>query len=220
MAIILLVRHGETDQVSMRLSGRLPGILLNEKGRLQAAALAEQLSLAPLLALYSSPLERALQTAAPLAERLGLSVRLLPWLMEVDYGTWQGKTYRQLRRQRLWKILQEQPSKSLFPGGESLCEAQERMVQGLESLAAACTPESVVACFTHGDMIRLAVAHYLNMALDDYQRLAISTASITALALHAGSAHLLCYNQTVELAWPILPGSPALAPAEPAPGEG
>lgn len=199
MAIILLVRHGENDLVSRRMAGRLPGVHLNEKGRSQAAELAQRLAGLPIKAIYSSPLERAWQTATPLAERLGLGVERLSWLQEVDYGEWQGRTFGQLRRRKLWQTVHQAPAEVRFPGGESLAEAQARIVDGLTDLAAANPPEALLACFTHGDMIRLAVVHYLNMGLNDIQRLSIHTASISALSLDHGRAQLLCYNQVLSI---------------------
>jgi probable phosphomutase (TIGR03848 family) len=207
MAIILLIRHGENNLVGRRMAGRLPGIHLNERGQSQAAELAERLCHLPIQAIYSSPLERAIQTAAPLAEKLNQPVRPAPWLVEVDFGTWQGKTFKQLRRQKLWKMVQEQPAATCFPGGESLSEVQVRVAQGLEELAANHPPEDMLACFTHGDIIRLAAVHFLNMQLNDFQRLTIGTASITAFMFHDGQTRLLCYNQMLGFE-DLLPPAP------------
>ena len=206
MALILLIRHGENDFVGKRLMGRLPGVHLNERGHQQAAALVELLAGAPLRALYSSPLERTLETAAPLAVARGLRVSVSEALNELDYGAWQGKTLKQLRRMRLWKVVQDQPDAMRFPGGESFVEAQTRLCTFLDSLAAAQGDEpAVIACFTHGDMVRLAAAHYLDMPLNSFQRLSADTASLTALALGKGRPHLLCLNQVAALDWPKPP---------------
>lgn len=202
MPTILLIRHGENDLVGKGLAGRLPGVHLNEKGRGQAMALAGLLAKAPITALYSSPLERALETAAPLGDVLRLPVEVRPGLVEVDYGEWQGMSFKQLHRLKLWKQVKDNPAQVRFPGGESIVEVQQRVSRELADIFARHTPEDMIACFTHGDIIRLAVAHYLNMAINDFQRLAIHTASMTVLELADGRPRLLHINQLAALEWP------------------
>src|SRR3954452_18283038 len=102
MTTILLIRHGENNMVGKRLAGRLPDVHLNDRGKQQAQQLAEALCKAPLKAIYSSPLERAVETAEPLAAELGLPVQIAPGLIELGYGDWQGKTLKQLSRLKLW----------------------------------------------------------------------------------------------------------------------
>ena len=103
MPILLLIRHGENDFVKQsRLPGRMPGIHLNEHGREQAAALAESLKKMPLRAIYASPLERAVETAEPLAQALGLAIQLRPGLLDTDVGEWQGTQLKKLRKLPLW----------------------------------------------------------------------------------------------------------------------
>ena len=200
MPIFLLIRHGENDFVGKRLAGRLPGVHLNEKGRQQAALIAAALSKAPIKAIYSSPLERAVETAAPLALALNLPVSLRPGLMEIDFGSWQGKTHKQMRRMKLWKVVQEQPSQMRFPGGESFAEAQLRLSQEIDALQALHEEQDLVACFSHSDAISLAVTHYLGLPLDNFQRLSIGTASMTLLFLgKEGLPHLGPISQAFEL---------------------
>lgn len=179
MALLLLIRHGENSLVGKRLAGRKPGVHLNEHGRQQAEAAARVLAKASLKAIYSSPLERAMETAAPLAESLGLAVEVRPGLIEIDYGDWQGRTLKQLHHFKLWKVVQEQPSAMRFPGGETLVEAQQRIVQELESIVAGLEEKDVAACFSHGDPLRLAVAHFLGLPLDRFQHLGMDTAALT-----------------------------------------
>ncbi len=181
MPTLLLIRHGENDFVGRKLAGRLPGVHLNEHGRQQAEMVAQALCKAPLKAIYSSPMERAVETAQPLAAALGLDVQLRPGLIELDYGRFQGRTFKQLRRTKLWKDVQGNPIVVRFPDGESFIEAQQRVAAELEAIIALHAEDEVVACFTHGDIIRLTVAHYLQMPLNAYQRLAANTASITVL---------------------------------------
>ena len=199
MPVILLVRHGENDYVKKgRLAGRLPGVHLNKKGRGQAQALAEKLAAAPVKAIYSSPLERAVETAEPIAKALNLAVELRPGLIEVDVGEWQDQKVKGLSRQKLWKIVQGAPSRMKFPGGESFSDAQHRICQDLETLASQHEAKDLVVCVTHSDVIKLAVAYFIGMPLDSFQRLHVSPASITALALGEGPAHLLTLNYEIS----------------------
>ena len=178
------------------LAGRMPGVHLNESGRQQAYTLAATLAAAPIKAIYCSPMERALETARPLAELKGLEVQQAPGLIEMDYGLWQGKTFKQLQRLKLWKLLMKDPAQVRFPGGESICEAQERARLELEKIAAGLEEKDLVACVTHGDIIRLAAAYYLEMPLHAYHRLSAQTASISILTLDKeNQAHLFNINQ-------------------------
>ena len=181
MPTLLLIRHGENDYLGRKLAGRLPGVHLNDKGRQQADQLVRALCLAPLKAIYSSPLERAVETAQPLARVLGLDIQLRPDLMDLDYGKFQGRTFKQLRRTKLWKDVIGNPQVVCFPQGESFIEAQQRVIAEMEAIAALHTDEELVACFTHADVIRLAVAHYLDMPFNAYQRLMANPSSITVL---------------------------------------
>lgn len=216
MTLILLIRHGENDVMHRRLAGRLPGVHLNENGRKQAQALARALEHAPIEAVYSSPLERALETAQPLAEARGLTVQIRPALSEVDYGDWQGRTYKQLRRAKLWKTVQDDPASVRFPNGETLVEVQQRVIEELEHLARLHTrpsqegqqppPEAVIAAVAHGDIIRLALVHYLNMAVNDFHRLTIFPASLSLIRLHPEQRPLVIHiNQIAGFSWPPPP---------------
>ena len=180
MAIILLIRHGENDYVQQhRITGRLPGVHLNENGQKQALVLAGRLENSPIKAVYSSPLERTVETAQPIADVHDLEVIKRPGLIEVDFGTWQDKTLKQLRRRKLWRVVQNKPSMMRFPGGESFLEVQTRIVQDLEEISRLHKSQDLVACVAHGDIIRLAAAHYLGMPMDLFQRIVIEPASIS-----------------------------------------
>lgn len=195
MPVILLIRHGENDYVKQgKLAGRLPGVHLNETGRQQAQQLAEHLAKTPLKAVYSSPLERALETALPLAQARALEVYIRPDLIETDIGDWADQALKILRRTRQWKTVQRAPSRFRFPEGETFAESQQRMVNELEAICQLHAAKDLVACVTHADPIKLAVAYYLGMPLDHFQRLSISPGSITALQLGENSATLLSLN--------------------------
>ncbi len=134
MPVILLIRHGENDYVKKnRLAGRYPGCAPECKWPGTGRALAEKLGDAPIKAIYSSPLERALETAAPLAQALGQEVQLRDGLIEVDFGEWQDQRLKALSRTKLWKAVQGLPSRMRFPGGETFADAQQRICREIET---------------------------------------------------------------------------------------
>jgi probable phosphomutase (TIGR03848 family) len=186
MPLVLLIRHGLTDHTGKRLTGWTPGIHLSKAGRAQADGLVERLAEVPVDAIYSSPLERCVETAKPLAASLKLRVRTLKDVGEVRYGDWTGKPLAQLARTKLWKTVQQNPSNARFPNGESLLEVQERAVAAVESIAAE-HPKQVVAVFSHGDPIRLLIAHYSGIHADLFQRLVVAPASVSAIAVSIGA---------------------------------
>jgi probable phosphoglycerate mutase len=195
MPTILLIRHAENDYIKKgRLPGRLQGVHLNEKGRAQAQALAEKLAQAPIKAVYTSPLERAVETAEPIAQVLGMEAVVRPGLIETNCGDWQGKSYKSLRRLKIWRKVQITPSLFRFPGGESFVEAQTRIVGDLEALQALHDEKDLFVCVSHGDPIKLAIAYYLGMPLDHFQRLFTAPASISTLYVGEGGSHLLTLN--------------------------
>lgn len=203
MTVFLLVRHGESEYVKKkRLAGRLPGVHLTPAGRQQAERLAEQLAQAPIRAIYSSPLERTLETAAPLAQALGLEVIARPGLIEVEIGAWAGERLSTLARQKLWKVVQRAPSRLQFPAGESFLQAQSRIAEELETLRRLHEARDLVVCVTHSDVIKLAVAYFIGLPLDFFQRLQVAPASLTALYLGEAEAQLLTLNHEISLRLP------------------
>jgi probable phosphomutase (TIGR03848 family) len=222
---LLLIRHGANDWVHGRLAGWTPGVHLNEEGRRQAAALAARLAPLPIDALYTSPLDRTVETAQAIAGPRGLPLRLVEGLGEVRYGEWQGAELKELYKHELWPGVQFYPSGTRFPGGETLGEAQVRMVATLDALRAQ-HPNGVIAVVSHADIIKLAVAYYIGMHIDLFQRLEISPCSATALLFTRMGPRLLAYNDTGSLEHlkpkPAEPKSEATseAPAATAPANG
>jgi probable phosphoglycerate mutase len=198
VTVLLLIRHGNTDLTGKRLYGRRPGVHLSEEGHRQAERLAERLKEVRLTALYVSPLERCTETAEPVAAACGLQARRAPGLAEIDYGRWTGRTFGSLARTRLWRRVHRVPSSVRFPGGETLAEAQRRVVAVLEDLAGR-HPRGAVALVTHGDVIKLAVAHYAGIHIDLYQRIEAGPGSIAAVALRDGIPVVLRVNDTGTL---------------------
>jgi probable phosphomutase (TIGR03848 family) len=197
MTLLLLIRHGENNFVKTgKMAGRIPGVHLNERGQKQAQALGEALLNVPIKAVYSSPLERAMETATPIAESHKLKIIQEPDLMDTDIGKWQGRSWKLLALKKEWKIVQNAPSRFRFPEGESFPECQLRIVNVLERIVQTHKkPQDVVAVVFHADPIKLAVAHFLGMLLDHFQRLGCDTGSVTALHVNEMGAHLLKLNQ-------------------------
>ncbi len=195
MPIFLLIRHGENAFLKQgRLPGRLPEIHLNKRGRAQAALLAETLKSAPIQAIYSSPLERAVETAEPLAQALGLTIQLRPALLDTDVGQWQGMHLKELRKLPEWKQVQQQPSTFRFPGGESFLEIQERLVREIELIRRAHKSRDLLAVVFHADPIKLVLAHYLGLPLDNFQKFAVSAGSVSILVIGKSGGQLVGLN--------------------------
>jgi len=195
MPTLLLIRHGENEFVKQdRLPGRLPGIHLNENGQAQAAAQAASLKKLPIRAIYASPLERAVETAGPLAQALGLELRLRSGLLDTDVGEWEGLLFKKLRKLPLWKQVQEQPSEVRFPGGESFLELQERLVGEIEAIRAAHKQNEMIAVVFHCDPIKLVLAHYIGLPLNSFQKLGVAPGSVSILMIGRSRVHLAALN--------------------------
>ena len=197
MTLLLLIRHGENDYVKTgRMAGRLPGVHLNERGQKQAQALGDALKNVPIKAIYSSPLERAIETANPIANARKLQILQEPGLLDTDIGKWQGKSLKVLSLTKLWKIVQHAPSRFRFPDGESFPEMQTRISETLERIIKKHNkPQDIVAVVFHADPIKLAVAHFIGMPLDNFQRLGCDTGSVTAIHASEAGANLVKLNQ-------------------------
>ncbi len=195
---LLLIRHGLTDWVGHRLPGWTPGIHLSEEGRRQAKALAQRLASLPIEAIYASPLERTVETAEAIAAPHGLSVQLRENLGEVRIGEWTGQTIEDLAKKEEWLAIQFYPSGANIPGGETMHEMQARVVAELDAIRKA-HPGATVAVVSHADVIKAAVAHYVGLHLDLFQRLVVYPASLTALRFSKFGPRLVLFNDSGTL---------------------
>jgi probable phosphomutase (TIGR03848 family) len=194
--LILLVRHGQTATTGTLLPGRAPGLHLAEVGHAQAQTAAERVAKLPKVdAIYASPLERARETAAPIGKALGQKVHVERGLLECDFGDWTGKELKALMKLPEWTAVQRYPSGFRFPNGESFTEMQTRIVSTLDKLRQA-HPGGVVVAVSHADPIKAAVAHAMGTHLDLFQRIVISTCSVTAIAYGSGGPVVLTVNST------------------------
>jgi probable phosphoglycerate mutase len=199
---VLLVRHGATPTTGRVLPGRAPGLHLSDDGRAQAEAVARRLArLKAVAAVYASPLERARETALPIARARGLAVRIERGLLELDIGEWTGLRLDRVSRKPEWQTVQRYPSGFRFPGGESFTEMQARITGALARLVERHRGGTVVAV-SHADPIKAALAHALGMHLDLFQRLAIAPGSVTTIAYGPGGPAVLGVNALADGAPP------------------
>ena len=209
MPLLLLIRHGENDYTKKhKLAGYTPNVHLNERGQSQAQTLADALKEVQIKSLYSSPLERAVETATPIGVVCGLEVQLEAGLLETNVGKWQGRSLAALRLQKHWKVVQHAPSRAQFPEGETFYECQTRIVAALDAISRKHKPQDIVACIFHADPIKLAVAHYIGLSLDHFQRLSCDTGSLTALYVGESGASLIKLNQRPPFDFLIQPRKP------------
>jgi probable phosphomutase (TIGR03848 family) len=202
VTVFLLVRHAVTSHTGHKLTGWAPGVHLSDDGREQANAVAERLAKAPIKAIYSSPIDRTLETAQAVAAKHRLDVQIADAIGEVQYGTWTNRSLKSLAKTKLWVKVQRFPSGARFPQGETLREVQSRAVGELERIQAR-HPKQVVCVVSHADVIKLVVAHYLGVHIDLFQRIAIGPASVSAIAVGDEGPMVLSVNA----------GTAAVAPA-------
>ena len=195
MTVFYFVRHGVTAHTGHKLSGWIPGIHLTDEGRAQAEAAAGMLASVPFKAIYSSPIDRTMETAAPIARLHGLEIVQAPSLGEVEYGKWSNRTFKTLVRTKLWEKVQRYPSGVRFPEGETLREVQSRAVEEVESIAAR-HRKQIVCCVSHADVIRLVAAHYLGIHIDLFQRLTVAPASVSVISLNDGRPLVISLNSS------------------------
>ena len=179
--IVLLVRHGQTATTGHVLPGRAPGLHLSDDGRRQADAAAQRIGkLKRVAAIYASPLERARETAMPIARARGLALRIERGLLELDVGRWTGSRLDRVSKRPEWSTVQRYPSGFRFPNGESFVEMQTRITDAVARLVAR-HPGQTIALVSHADPIKAAVAHALGTHLDLFQRIVISPCSMTTI---------------------------------------
>ncbi|MYU00134.1 MULTISPECIES: histidine phosphatase family protein [unclassified Streptomyces] len=210
MPTLILVRHGRsTANTAGVLAGRTPGVLLDERGTEQAAALPARLAALRLAVAVSSPLERCRQTLRPLLEaRPGLAVHTEERISECDYGDWSGRKLAELSDEPLMSVVQQHPSAAAFPGGESMRVMQARAVDAVrdwnDRVAAEHGEDATYVMCSHGDIIKSLVADALGMHLDLFQRIHIDPCSVTAVRYTRLRPFLLRVGDTGDLT-PLAP---------------
>lgn len=191
---LLLVRHGNTPTTGKILPGRAAGLDLSDQGLQQAEEVAQHLSqLDKIAAIYSSPLERAQQTAAPLAKLVSKEVQIHELLYECDFGEWTGRELKELYKLPEWQQVQKSPSTFRFPSGESFMEMQARAAAFIEFAQREHKGQIVVA-YSHADPIKTFLCSALGMHLDMFQRLMVGTCSVSAISYTSSGPVVLGSN--------------------------
>jgi probable phosphoglycerate mutase len=196
-ATVFLIRHAAHEHLGRTLSGRLPGIGLSADGARQAGRLANRLSAARLAAIHSSPVQRARDTARALAAGRNVPLVISDMLDEIDFGEWTGKSFADLEVEQGWSRWNRERGSARAANGETMVEAQVRIVRHVEATGAR-FPGEAVALVSHCDLIRAAIAHYLALSLDHMLNFDIDTASVSRLAIGDGRGHVLSINETLQ----------------------
>jgi len=181
------------------LYGRMPDIHLDSRGLDQAEWLARELRTRYKLdGVWSSPLERALETARPIAGAQNLSVSIHEGLNELDFGAWMGQPFSELAASDQWIRYNETRTLHSPPGGESMMNVQARSWNSLReiSLQYSGSKEATVAVITHGDVIRALLILLLGVSLDHIDRLEVAPASVSEVLLFDGEPRVRTMNQT------------------------
>ena len=191
--IALLIRHGHADPVGKWLAGRRSGISLNAAGREQTSELVNALKWLPLTAVYTSPLERAIETAQPLADDHGLEVDVRSALTDVDFGSWTGRSLDDLAQDAAWREFNRDRVHACAPGGEALCDVQQRIVEELMTLSQSHAAETV-AIVTHAELIRCALAAFAGSTLDEVLAIDIEPAHVSTIGITGAVQRVLAVN--------------------------
>ncbi len=191
--LVLFVRHGRTPTTGATLPGRAPGLHLSDAGRHEADLVASRIEPLTVHAIYTSPLERTRETAAPIGRATKVRPVVHRGLIECDFGDWTGRRLKILSKRPEWATVQHYPSGFRFPSGESFSEMQTRICGAVDEIVARHRGR-VVVCVSHADPIKAVVAHAVGTPLDLFQRIVISPCSITAIAYSPGGPTLLMVN--------------------------
>jgi broad specificity phosphatase PhoE len=195
MATFFLIRHATCEGLGQRLAGRMAGVPLTEKGRCEAAQLGRRLATAGISAVYSSPLERAQDTAAEIARHTALQLRTEPGLNEIDYGDWTGKTFGELGGLESWHRYNSCRCSAQIPGGESMPQVCRRAADTLEHLAAI-HPHDTIVLVSHADWIRAAASEYTQVSLDLFRNFHVDPASLSILRVEDWGSVIVRWNDT------------------------
>ena len=195
---IHLVRHAQHGLLGKVLAGRMPGVALSPEGFDQAARLAGFYRGAAIRAVLSSPVQRAHETAQPIAAGLNLPITTVDGLSEIAFGAWTGARFDDLEGQARWRVWNAARSLTTPPDGESMGEAQARVIRCLLDHSSA---GGEIIAVSHSDVIKAVLAHVLGMPIDLTHRLQIAPASRSVLVIGDDFARV----DAVNLPLPALP---------------
>ncbi|HEY6577893.1 MAG TPA: histidine phosphatase family protein [Rhizomicrobium sp.] len=176
----LLIRHAEHTLQDVVLAGRSPGIHLSARGRERARGLGRALKDEGIAAIQSSPRERCLETAEDISTALGIPIQIEAALDELDFGLWTGAKFAELDDDSAWRNWNERRSLMRPPGGESMVEAQQRILLHLEETARRGI-SGPVAMVTHAEIVRAALLHARGLSLDAWGTVPVPPGSFSQL---------------------------------------
>jgi probable phosphomutase (TIGR03848 family) len=201
MSTLLLVRHGLTELTGPVLTGRAPGVHLDERGQRQATAVAARIAALPISTIVTSPLERCTDTAEYIRAAQLAAARTPAWqvderLIECGYGDWTGRPIKELMKDPLWKVVQAQPSAVRFPAGEALTDVSARAIAAIRYWDAHLGPDAVWVACSHGDVIKSILADALGLHLDQFQRIVVDPCSVSVVRYTDARPYVLRSNDT------------------------
>ena len=191
-----LVRHAAHDRVGTILCGRMPGVHLGTLGKAQSERLAERFANEAVASIHTSPLERAVETSEPIATRLGKALEIREDIAEIDFGAWSGTSFEALAQDPRWAAWNNARSNSRPPYGETMLEAQVRIVSAMEQLRSR-RPDGSVILVSHSDVIKAALLYHLGLPLDAHTRFDIDPASISTVVVGDWGSKVLRLNEVV-----------------------
>ena len=203
LSTFIFLRHGHSAaNAAGLLTGQLPGVGLSPQGKRDAQVLVERIGKFEIDYLHVSPIERCQLTIDPWLNskysRSLTSMQINDGISEIDFGKWSGRKLSSLRRDPLWKSVQETPSKVTFPDGESFRKVQRRAVAAVEEFRSIRGSKTHLIV-SHSDTIKLITAHYLGIKLDEFQKLIINPASLTIFRESPKELSLITINNSGSL---------------------
>jgi len=191
-----LVRHAAHERLGGLLCGRMPGVSLGSLGQGQAKRLGQRFANENIASVQTSPLERARETAQPIAAATGREPEICEEIVEIDFGAWTGRPFEDLAEDPRWSDWNAARPVHRPPGGESMLEAQGRIVRVMEELRRDYRDRAVVLV-SHSDVIKAALLYFLGLPIDAYGRFEIEPASISTLAVGDWGAKLIRLNEVI-----------------------
>jgi len=197
--VVVFVRHGTTSTTGKILPGRAKGLHLDDNGCRRAADLAEKMkSSLPVAAIYSSPLERTMETASPMAEAFSLPIHAEQRLLECDFGDWTGAVLDDLKKLPAWEVLMKTPESFRFPGGESFVEVQERL-ESFVNEAKKTHAGQIILAFTHADPIKVALSGAFGMTLGHLHKIYVSPTSTNTVIYGLKTSIAMTVNSQLDI---------------------
>lgn len=198
MTRVLLLRHASHDLAGKALAGRMSGLGLNAAGWRQAQDMVEPLLRHRIDAIHSSPQQRTRETATPVAQRIGIPIRVADEFDEVDFGAWTGLAFDAVRARdpALWDTWVDRRSQATPPQGEPFTQVGKRVAAGLQRLRSA-HPEGTVLVVSHADVIKATLAGVMGLSLDKLETFEIACASLSIVETGDGWGQVKLVNGTL-----------------------